>query len=296
MVYDLIIIGLGPGGISAAIYAQRSNLKILCLESKMPGGILNYIDKIDNYPGLPSISGANFSYRLFEQLNELAIPYKLEGVQKITIDNSNYLIETTKNTYKTKNIILASGREARKLNIPNEDKFLGRGISYCAVCDGAFFKNKTVAVVGGGSSALQEAVYLAKTVKKIYLIHRKNTFKADKLLVDKVLNCSNIEIIYNNEVIELFGDTSLNQIKLKDNTLLNVEGLFIYIGYNPNNSYLQDLNLKSSKDYLEVNENHETSAPGIYAIGDMTNKKYYQILSAMNEGMEAALNIAEKYN
>ena len=181
MKYDVIIIGMGPGGIAAAIYAKRSNLNVLCLESSMPGGILNYIDKIDNYPGLPEITGANFSYRLLEQITALEIHYSLEKVLNISKNDNTFTISTAKNSYETQNIILATGRQAKHLNIPLEDKFLGRGISYCAVCDGAFFKGKDIAVVGGGSSALQEALYLSKTVRKIYLIHRNEHLKADKI-------------------------------------------------------------------------------------------------------------------
>ena len=172
--YDLIIIGLGAAGISAAIYAKRSNLKVLCLEKKMPGGIINYIDKIDNYPGFSNISGADLSYKLYEHLTSLDIEYKLEAVLEVQKDQTFFKIITKKNTYQAKKVIIASGRKARKLGLTNEEKFLGRGISYCAVCDGAFFKNKTIAVVGSGRSAVQETLYLANFAYKIYMIIRKD--------------------------------------------------------------------------------------------------------------------------
>lgn len=296
MKYDVIIIGMGPGGIAAAIYAKRSNLNVLCLESTMPGGILNYIDKIDNYPGLPEITGANFSYRLLEQITALEIPYSLEKVLDISKNDNTFTISTAKNSYETQNIILATGRQAKHLNIPLEEKFLGRGISYCAVCDGAFFKGKDIAVIGGGSSALQEALYLSKTVRKIYLIHRNNHLKADKILIDKVKNTQNIEILYNEEVTKLIGNEYLEQVELKSGQTLDIQGLFIYIGYTPSTSYLQNLDIDIENDYIKTDINHETSIKGIYAIGDIVPKKYYQILSAMNEGMETALNIATKLN
>lgn len=296
MKYDVIIIGMGPGGIAAAIYAKRSNLNVLCLESSMPGGILNYIDKIDNYPGLPEITGANFSYRLLEQITALEIHYSLEKVLNISKNDNTFTISTAKNSYETQNIILATGRQAKHLNIPLEDKFLGRGISYCAVCDGAFFKGKDIAVVGGGSSALQEALYLSKTVRKIYLIHRNEHLKADKILIDKVKNTQNIEILYNEEVTKLIGNEYLEQVELKSGHTLDIQGLFIYIGYTPSTSYLKSLDIDIENGYIKTDINHETSIKGIYAIGDIVPKKYYQILSAMSEGMETSLNIAAKLN
>ena len=281
MKYDVIIIGMGPGGIAAAIYAKRSNLNVLCLESSMPGGILNYIDKIDNYN----------SSMYYENPS-----YSLEKVLNISKNDNTFTISTAKNSYETKNIILATGRQAKHLNIPLEDKFLGRGISYCAVCDGAFFKGKDIAVVGGGSSALQEALYLSKTVRKIYLIHRNDHLKADKILIDKVKNTQNIEILYNEEVTKLIGNEYLEQVELKSGQTLDIQGLFIYIGYTPSTSYLQNLDIDIENDYIKTDINHETSIKGIYAIGDIVPKKYYQILSAMNEGMETSLNIAAKLN
>ena len=179
--YDLIIVGLGAAGISAAIYAKRSNLKVLCLEKGMPGGIINYIDKIDNYPALPNISGADFSYKLYEHLISLNIEYKLETVLNVFKEQNTFKVKTKEATYETKKVIIASGRKARKLGLANEEKFLGRGISYCAVCDGAFFKNQTIAVVGSGRSAVQETLYLSSFAYKIYMLIRK-----DKLSVSEI--------------------------------------------------------------------------------------------------------------
>ena len=175
--YDLIIVGLGAAGISAAIYAKRSNLKVLCLEKGMPGGIINYIDKIDNYPALPNISGADFSYKLYEHLLSLNIEYKLETVLNVFKEQNTFKVKTKEATYETKKVIIASGRKARKLGLANEEKFLGRGISYCAVCDGAFFKNQTIAVVGSGRSAVQETLYLSSFAYKIYMLIRKDKLK-----------------------------------------------------------------------------------------------------------------------
>ena len=213
--YDLIIVGLGAAGISAAIYAKRSNLKVLCLEKGMPGGIINYIDKIDNYPALPNISGADFSYKLYEHLISLNIEYKLETVLNVFKEQNTFKVKTKEATYETKKVIIASGRKARKLGLANEEKFLGRGISYCAVCDGAFFKNQTIAVVGSGRSAVQETLYLSSFAYKIYMLIRKDKLKVEEPLLEKLKAKKNIEIIYNTTVTSLNGEEKLSSLTIK---------------------------------------------------------------------------------
>ncbi|MDD5836038.1 MAG: FAD-dependent oxidoreductase [bacterium] len=299
--YDLIIIGLGAAGISASIYAKRSNLHLLCLEKNMPGGIINYIDKIDNYPGFNEISGTDLSYKLNEHLTNLNIPYKLESVKKITKENDIFNVITKNNTYQAKKVIIASGRKARKLNLPNEEKFLGRGISYCAVCDGAFFKNTTVAVVGSGYSAAQEALYLSNFVYKINLLVRKDHLKIDTELLKKLESKKNIEILYNTKIDAINGNESLSSLtvtSLKENYSyeLKVSGLFIYIGYEPNIEYLQEFPIFDKDGYIEVNDKYETKVTGLYAVGDNIKKDYYQIITAMAEGAVAALNVCESLN
>lgn len=289
--YDLIIIGLGPAGISAAIYAKRSGLKVLCLEKSMPGGIVNYIDRIDNYPGLFGISGTDFSYKLYEHLNSLNIEYKLDGVIEISKKNDCFLINGEKEAYEAKRIIVASGRKAKKLGLENEDKFLGRGISYCAVCDGAFFKNETIAVVGSGRSAVQETMYLANFAYKIYMVVRKDTLKVEQELIDKLKLYKNIEIIYNTRVTKINGQEKVDSVTLNDEDELKVSGLFIYIGYEPNITYLQNFDIFDNDGYIEVNEDYETREKGLYAVGDSIKRKYYQIIMAMSSGAEAALNV-----
>lgn len=289
--YDLIIIGLGPAGISAAIYAKRSGLKVLCLEKSMPGGIVNYIDRIDNYPGLFGISGTDFSYKLYEHLNSLNIEYKLDGVIEISKKNDCFLINGEKETYEAKRIIAASGRKAKKLGLENEDKFLGRGISYCAVCDGAFFKNQTIAVVGSGRSAVQETMYLANFAYKIYMVVRKDNLKVEQELIDKLKLYKNIEIIYNTRVTKINGQEKVDSVTLNDEDELKVSGLFIYIGYEPNITYLRNFDIFDNDGYIEVNEDYETREKGLYAVGDSIKRKYYQIIMAMSSGAEAALNV-----
>lgn len=289
--YDLIIVGLGPAGVCAAIYAKRSGLKVLCLEKNMPGGIINYIDRIDNYPGMYGISGTDFSYKLYEHLNSLEIEYKLDGVLSIEKKNEVFEIKGEKEDYQTKKIIIASGRKAKKLGLVNEEKFLGRGLSYCAVCDGAFFKNQTIAVVGSGRSAVQETMYLAKFAYKIYMIVRKDSLHVEKELENKLKLYKNVEIIYNTKVTKLNGNEKLESVILNDKEELKVTGLFIYIGYEPNISYLKNFDIFDNNGYIIVDKNYETKVNGLYAVGDSVKREYYQIIMAMASGAEAALNV-----
>lgn len=294
MIYDLVIIGMGPAGIAASIYAKRSNLKVLCLEKGMIGGELNYIDKIDNYPGLNDISGSALAYKLLEHIDEMKIDYRFETVKDILKKENYYEIETNKEKYTTKYIILATGRKARKLGLAKEDLFLGRGISYCAICDGAFFKNKVVSVVGGGLAALEEALYLANIVQKVYLIHRRDKFNATPSIIEKIINNPKIEILYNEEVVKLNGKDHLESIELKSGQKLDTAGLFIYIGYTPNIDYLKNLDILGSKGYAIVDKNFKTKEDGIYAVGDLVEKNNYQIILAMADGVIAALDIVNK--
>ena len=294
MIYDLVIIGMGPAGIAASIYAKRSNLKVLCLEKGKIGGELNYIDKIDNYPGLNDISGSALAYKLLEHIDEMKIDYRFETVKDILKKENYYEIETNKEKYTTKYIILATGRKARKLGLAKEDLFLGRGISYCAICDGAFFKNKVVSVVGGGLAALEEALYLANIVKKVYLIHRRDKFNATPSIIEKIINNPKIEILYNEEVVKLNGKDHLESIELKSGQKLDTAGLFIYIGYTPNIDYLKNLDILGSKGYAIVDKNFKTKEDGIYAVGDLVEKNNYQIILAMADGVIAALDIVNK--
>ena len=200
--YDLIIIGMGISGISASIYAKRAGMKVLLLEGSAPGGTVNQISEIENYPGINRISGPDFAYNLFEEVNKLGIEYKLEKVTDVIIDDSKK-VKTTKNVYEAKNLLIASGRRPKRLGLEREEEFLGKGISTCALCDGALYKNSDIAVIGGGSSALSEALYLSNIVNKIYLIHRREEFRGEDILIEEVKKRKNIELILKNEVTKL---------------------------------------------------------------------------------------------
>lgn len=291
--YDLIIIGMGISGISAAIYAKRANLNVLMLEGSAPGGTLNKISNVENYPGIASISGPDFAYNLFEKIQELEIEYKLEEVTDIITETKT--VKTKNNVYQAKNILIASGRSPRLLGLENEEKLLGKGISTCALCDGALYKNKDVAVIGGGSSALAESIHLSKIVNKVYLIHRREEFRGEDTLTQKVKKIDNIELVLNNEVIELKEDNDkLSGLVLKDGKELEVSALFIYIGFNPNTSFLENTDIKMENGYILVDKNGKTNIDGIYASGDVVKKDVYQLINAASEGSLASIHISEK--
>ena len=289
--YDLIIIGMGVSGISGAIYAQRSGLKVLMLEGSMPGGLINSIPNIENYPGFSKISGPDLAENLFDSVEKAQIEYRLEKVTDVILENTK-TVKTKNNVYHSKWLLIASGRTPKLLGIKNEDKFLGRGISTCALCDGALYKGKSVAVVGGGSSALSEAIYLSKIVHKVYLINRREEFRAENTLINSVKNIHNIELILNNEIKELIIENDeFKGIKLKDRDL-TVSALFEYIGFSPNTSFLKNTELILDNDYIVVNKKQETNIKGVYAAGDVTKKEIYQIINAASEGAEASINIS----
>lgn len=292
--YDLIIIGMGISGISAAIYAKRANLNVLMLEGNAPGGTLNKISNIENYPGISSISGPDFAFNLFEKIRELNIEYKLEAVTDILIDTIK-TIKTNNNVYQAKNILIASGRSPKLLGLENEEKLLGKGISTCALCDGALCKNKDVAVVGGGSSALAESIHLSKLASKVYLIHRREEFRGEESLIEKVKNIPNIELILNNEIIKLQEENDkLSKVILKDGRELEVKGLFIYIGFKPNTDFIKNTDIKMKDEYILVDKNGKTNIDGIYASGDVTKKDIYQLINAASEGSLVGIEVSQK--
>ena len=283
---------MGISGISAAIYAKRAGLNVLMLEGNAPGGTINKIAEINNYPGFKSISGPTLAENLFESINALNIPYKLEQVTDVILESTK-TIKTKNNVYQSKYLLIATGRTPKLLNIPDIEKYLGQGISTCALCDGPFYKGKDVALVGGGSSALSEALYLAKIVNKVYLIHRRSEFRGEDTLIKEVEAKNNIELILNEEVTSLITDNNtLVGVNLK-NRKLSISGLFIYIGSTPNTAFLENTHIKLDNGYIVVNENYETNIPGVYASGDCLKKEVYQIINGASEGALAALNISK---
>ena len=289
--YDIIIIGMGISGITAGIYAKRSNQKVLLIDKGMPGGVLNNIDVISNYPGLIDIKGPDFAECLFKQIKSMDIPFVLEEVIELDLKGKEKKVITKKQEYYAKKVILAMGRKPKLLGLDNEKALLGHGISTCAMCDGAFFKDKTIAVVGTGNSALQESLYLSNIVNKIYLINRRDDFRGEALLVENIKNNPKIKIVYNANIKTLQEqDGQLESIVLDNGKRLQVSGLFIYIGFYPATEFVSK-KILDEEGYIKVNEKFETSIKGVYAIGDCIKKDVYQLVTATSDGARVIYNM-----
>ena len=292
MIYDLIIIGMGPAGVSAAIYAKRAGLNVLCLDKAMIGGYVNYIDRIENYPGM-IMSGPDLAFKFYEHIKELDIEYVNKEVISV-VDGDVKKVVTSDTEYLCKNVLVATGRVPRKLGVDNEEELEGKGISHCALCDGAFYKGKTVAVVGGGDSALQEAMYLSNLCEKVYLIHRREEFKVTGSLLEKVQDKDNVVRIMNTNISGLeMEDGRLSSVLLDSGDELEVDGLFVYVGFVPGTKFANELGITDKDGYIIVNEKYETKLKGIYAVGDITKKEVYQVSTAVGDGAQAAINIIE---
>lgn len=289
--FDCIVIGAGIAGVTASIYLKRAGLKILLLEKKAIGGQIINTSGIENYPTIENIDGTSFSLQLQNQIKKLEISIEYKEVLDIQINGDLKIVKTKDNEYITKNIIIATGRIPRKLNLDNEDKLLGRGISYCATCDGYFYKNKKVAIVGGGNSALEAAIYLSKICNSVTVINRGEKLRADEELQNEVKLLENVKILYNEEILSLGEkDGILNYLTLKNNEI-SIDGLFVYIGLVPTLPFIKNIDLKLENGYIAVNQKMETNIPGIYACGDIIKKDVYQIITAASEGAIAASNI-----
>ena len=296
MDYNTIIIGSGVAGMTAAIYLARAGISVCIIEKDTPGGQITRTSDIDNYPGFITIEGPELALSMFNQVNNLKIPYIFSEVKEIISEKSKKIVKTNDKELICENIIIATGRSPRKLNIKNEDKLTGRGISYCAICDGNLYKDKNVAVIGGGRAALEETLYLSKICNKVTLIHRRNEFRAEKDLVENVKNIENVTILTDTQVQEFIEeDNKLSKIilKNKNNELkeLTVDGCFEYIGQEPNTEIFNNLNILDENKYIRVNHNYETTEPNIYAIGDCIKKDLYQIITACSDGAIVANNI-----
>lgn len=295
--YDVIIIGMGIGGITAGIYGKRAGLNVLMFEKSAPGGMLQKIDKIQNYPGFSEISGPDLALNLFNQVKKVGVPFKFEEVIDVEITEEYKKVITKNGTYEAKNVIVATGRTPKYLGLDNEKDYLGRGLSTCASCDGNFYKGEDVAVVGSGNSALQESLYLANIVNKVYLLHRGVNFKGDDALVEKVRNTQNIEIVDGvniKKINEVEG--KIESVTLDNEKTINVKGVFIYIGYKPDTEKFKKLDITNINGDIIVSENFETEIDGLYAIGDCAKKDVYQLVTAASDGCIAVSDIEKIRN
>lgn len=286
-IYDLIIVGAGPAGLTSAIYAGRYLLNSLVI-GELPGGTISEATEVWNFPTYSSITGMQLSLKMLEQVKKLGITIKQEKVEEIKKGNL-FEIKTNNSKYKSKKIILAIGREKSKLGLPNESKFIGKGISYCATCDAAFYKDKLVAVVGGSNSALTAALLLSKYAKKVYLIYRQEKFsKAEPAWIKQVESSEKIETLFNSEIKELQGAEKITGIKLNTKKELSVDGVFIEIGATPNIKLIEQLKINSEKGYIVTDKFQKTSVDGVFAAGDITNHPLKQVITACGEGAVAA--------
>ena len=283
--YDTIIIGGGPAGLTSAIFLRRANKKVLVLESNICGGQIVNAKDVQNYPGYKNISGSELSENMMNQALNLGAEIKYETVLKVDEDKTVY---TNDNTYKAKSIILAVGCKNRKLNIENEDKFIGRGVSYCATCDGNFFKGKEVVVIGGGDTALDDILYLSDIASKVYAIVRRDTFKGEISEVSEIEKKDNVVIKYNSVVTKLNGDDLLESIIVNDNEEIKVSGLFIAIGQEPNNMMFKNIVDIDENGYIITTEEVKTKNKGIYVAGDARVKLLRQLTTAVSDGSLAA--------
>lgn len=295
--YDIIIVGAGPAGLTAAIYARRASKKVLVLEGKSYGGQIINSSCVENYPAESHISGFDFATKLYNQAKDLKVDIIFEKVELI---KDNKEVVTSKNTYKTKAIILATGSTNRKLEIENENELVGKGISYCATCDGAFYKNKVVAVVGGGNTAIEDALYLSDIASKVYLIHRKDKLKAEEITINKLKEKENVEFIFNSNVTKLNNEEVLTSIEITNNDgskrSLAIDGLFISIGQTPENQFVKDLINLDSYGYIISDETCHTNIDGIFVAGDNRVKEVRQLVTATSDGAIAATEAIKYIN
>lgn len=292
-IYDSIIIGAGPAGLSAAIYLKRANIDVLVIEKGAYGGKVNYTAVIDNYLGAEKAFGPDLAFKFYNHAIENDVEIISDDIINVTKKDQLFVIQSNDEEYLAKTIIVASGTTDKKLDLVNANKFEHHGISYCAVCDGPLYKNKDVAVLGGGNSALEEALYLTNITSKVYLIHRRNEFRGDKKVIEQIENNPKIILKLSLNIEELIGDKSLEQIKLNNGEVINVSALFPYIGQIPNTQFLSFKNLCNENGYIIVNNNMDTNVPGLFAAGDVTNQKLKQVVTATSDGAIAATSVIE---
>ncbi len=299
--HDVVIIGGGPAGLTAGIYAARGGLKTLICEEKLMGGQIVLSYEVENYPGFhQGISGMELIENFSKQAEKFGVETSYEGVSRIEEDRDCKNVYLTNGScIKTKTVIIAAGASANKLGCPGEKKFTGKGVSYCATCDGAFFRNKTVAVVGGGDSAVEEALYLTNLVKKVYIIHRRDQLRAIKILQDRAMENKKIEFIFNSTVKEIQGDKFVNGLLIENRqtkqlSRLEIDGVFIYVGVTPNTSFVKDIIKLDENGYIITDETMETNIEGIFAAGDIRVTPLRQVITAAADGAIAASS-AQKY-
>ena len=298
-IYDLLIIGSGPAGLAAAIYAQRARLSTLVLEKEyISGGQVVNTYEVDNYPGLPGINGFELGVKFREHADRLGAKFLTAEVKDIIIEETVKKVATSEGTFQARALILAMGAVHRELGVPGEKELAGMGVSYCATCDGAFFKERTVAVVGGGDVAVEDAIFLARGCKKVYLIHRRDELRAAKSLQERLLSCENVEILWNTVVQEINGEDHVESIKVKNVTTgeqncMDMDGIFVAVGILPNSEIVRGLVDMDEGGYILAGEDGATNRKGVFAAGDIRKKSLRQIVTAVSDGANAVTSVQE---
>ncbi|AYW46112.1 thioredoxin-disulfide reductase [Tetragenococcus koreensis] len=288
--YDVVIIGAGPAGMTAALYASRANLSVMLLDRGIYGGQMNNTAEIENYPGFKSILGPDLSQEMYGSAIQFGADFGYGTVKSVTDHGDYKTIETDADDYETKAIVIATGSNYRDLGVPGEEEYRGRGVSNCAVCDGAFFRNQHVVVVGGGDSAVEEGEYLTRLVDKVTIIHRRDELRAQQIIQDRAFKNDKIDFIWDSNVQEIVGDgnkvTGVKGINNKTGEPFEVEagGTFIYVGIEPMSEPFRPLNITDEDGWFITNENMETTIPGIFAVGDIRKKELRQVVTATNDG------------
>ncbi len=294
--YDVIIIGSGPAGLSAAVYAKRAGLNLVVLEkSPMSGGQVLNTYEVDNYLGMPGMDGFDMGMRFREHADKLGIEFKTLSVQAIEDQGEGKLVRTEDEVLQTRSVIFAAGAVHARLDVPGEERLRGRGVSYCATCDGAFYRSRTVAVVGGGDVALEDAIYLARTCEKVYLIHRRDELRGAFVLQEELKALPNVEILYSHVVEEILGENAVEGLRITDlktnkQDSLSVEGLFVAVGIHPETELVKRLVSCDENGYVLAGEDCATDMPGLFAAGDVRKKPLRQIATAVSDGANAAVS------
>ena len=298
-VYDMLILGGGPGGYTAALYGARAGLRVMVIERMSPGGQMALTDQVDNYPGFPQgIDGFSLGMNMQQQAERFGARTEYAEIRSVELKAEPKLVRTDSGDFYGKTVIIATGAGARKLGLENEDALTGRGVGYCAHCDGMFFRDKVVALVGGGNSAAAEALHLARLAEKVILVHRRDTLRATKLYHEPLMKLPNIEFKWNSAVVELPGENRLSGVKIRnlisgEEELLDAAALFVSIGRTPSTALVQD-QLELENGYIVADESARTSIPGVFAVGDVRTKALRQIITAAADGANAA-HFAEEF-
>lgn len=299
IMYDLIIIGSGPAGLSAAVYGKRAGLELLVIEqSNMSGGQVLNTYEVDNYLGMQGMNGFDMGMQFRAHADKLGVSFIEETVSKIESGEKVLAVVTEKSRFETKTVIIATGAAHAKLGAAGEEELSGMGVSYCATCDGAFFKNRTVAVIGGGDVAVEDAVFLARTCKKVYLVHRRDELRAANILQEKLKELPNVEILWNHIVTKIEGKDQVEGMKLQNTkdqteTTKEIDGVFIAVGIRPNTINIEGMPERDENGYIKAGEDGKTSVKGIFAAGDVRTKRLRQIITAVADGANAVTSVQE---